>query len=113
MKTIADWFVSAISLLLVSRMVPGIHFADFFSAILASVIIGLLNTLIKPILVFLTLPITVLTLGLFSLVLNGILFQLASRFTPGFLIDSFGAALIGSLVYAIINSLLHKFTQLS
>lgn len=113
MRKLADWLVSAISLLLISRIVPGIHFADFTSAIIAALIIGLINILIKPLLVILTLPITILTLGLFSLVINGLVFQLASRFTPGFMIDSLWAAIIGSILYAVVNSVLHKLTKLS
>ena len=111
MRKIADWLVSAISLLIISRIVPGIHFADFLSAIIAALIIGLINVLIKPILVLFTLPITVVTLGLFSLVINAVLFQLASHVTPGFMIDSFWAAFIGSLLYAIVNSILHKLSN--
>ena len=113
MRKLADWFVSAISLLLISRIVPGIHFSDFTSAIFAALIIGLINVLIKPLLVILTLPITILTLGLFSLVINGLVFQLASRITPGFMIDTLWAAIIGSILYSVVNSLLHKLTNLS
>jgi putative membrane protein len=111
MKIIADWLVSAVSLVLVSRFVSGIHFADFVSAILAAVIIGLVNLLVKPLIVLFTLPITILTFGLFTFVINAFVFQIASRVTPGFTIDSFWAALIGSLVYAILNSLLHKIAR--
>lgn len=111
MKIIADWLVSAVSLVLVSRIVTGIHFADFISAILAAVIIGLVNLLVKPIIILFTLPITILTFGLFTFVINAIVFQLASRVTPGFTIDSFWAAFLGSLVYAILNSLLHKIAR--
>lgn len=111
MKLLADWLVSAVSLVLVSRLVTGIVFADFISAILAAVIIGLVNLLVKPIIILFTLPITILTFGLFTFVINAIVFQLASRVTPGFTIDSFWAAFLGSLLYAIINSLLHKIAR--
>ena len=113
MKKLADWLLRAISLLLISRIVPGIHFSDFTSAIIAALILGLINALIKPLLTLLTLPITILTLGLFSLIINGLLFQLASRFTPGFIVDSFTAAFFGSILYALINSILHKLTNVS
>lgn len=111
MKLIADLLVSAISLYITSKVVSGIHLPDFFSACVAVVIMGLINFLIKPILVFFTLPITILTLGLFMFVINALIFLLVSHFTPGFTIDSFWAALIASLLYSIINSLLHKISK--
>jgi len=108
MKFIANWILNALALYLVSRILPGIHLHDFWSAIIAAAIIGLMNALVKPILLLLTLPITILTLGLFTFVINALLFLLAGTFSPGFHIDGFGTALIGSILLSIISTILHK-----
>lgn len=108
---IAGWVVHAFAIYIVARILPGIYLADFQSALIAALVIGLVNTLFKPIFVILTLPITILTLGLFSLVVNAVLLMLASALTPGFKVDSFWTALIGSILLSIINMLLGAFTK--
>lgn len=108
---IAKWVVNAIALYIVARVVPGIHLLDFGSALWAVIIIGLVNVLVKPLLVLLTLPITVVTLGLFLLVINAALLLLASSFAPGFTVDGFGSALLGSVVLSIVSWILHSLVN--
>jgi putative membrane protein len=111
MKVLANWVLSALALFIVSKVVPGIRLADFWSALIAVAVIGLVNALIKPLLFILTLPITIITLGLFTLVINALMFLLASTFTPGFKVDGFMAALLGSLVFSIITTLLNTLVR--
>lgn len=110
-RLIAEWFLNGLGLYIVSRILPGITLTDFGSALIAVVIIGLVNALVKPILILLTLPITILTLGLFTFIINALLLMLASSLTPGFHIDGFGTALIGSILLSLINILLHSFVR--
>ncbi len=110
-RILAEWFLNGLGLYIVSRIVPGIVLSDFVSALVAVVIIGLVNALVKPILVLLTLPITILSLGLFTFILNALLLMLASSLTPGFHIDGFGTALIGSVLLSVINLLLHALVK--
>lgn len=108
---IAQWFLSALALYIVSTIVPGIHIVSFSSALVAVLIIGFVNMLIKPILFLLTLPITLLTLGLFSLVLNALMLMLAGSVTSGFRVDGFGAAFVGSILLSIVSMILHSFVR--
>ncbi len=100
------WLLNALALLGVTYVMPSIHVTGFVTALIAAVVLGLLNTLVKPILAILTLPITILTLGLFYLVLNGFMFWLASAFLPGFQVDGALAAILGALLYSVIAWLL-------
>jgi putative membrane protein len=107
------WLINAVCLLAVAHLVPGVHVVSFGSALVAAVVLGLVNTFIRPILGVLTLPITLLTLGLFSFVLNALMFAFAAFLMKGFNVDGFSAALIGSIIYGLLcwiaNSLLlHK-----
>lgn len=111
MQLIIRWVVNAIALYIVTLILPGIQLADFGSALLAVAIIGLVNALIKPILLFLTLPITVLTFGLFALVINALMLMLAGNLTPGFQVDGFGTALIGSILFSIITTILYSLAK--
>src|SRR4051812_22270516 len=97
---IVNWLVSALALWLVAQIIPGMQIRSFGAAVLATVIIGLVDMILGPILRFIAFPITFLTLGLFRFVINAVLLKLASMFTPGFRIDGFLAALLGSLVLA-------------
>lgn len=106
MKLILIWLLNAIALLAVAYLVPDIHVAGFGAALVAALVIGLLNMLVKPLLVLLTLPITVLTLGLFILVINGVLFYAAGSWLEGFEVKTYLAGMIGALVYSIISWLL-------
>jgi putative membrane protein len=98
----------AAAVLVAAYVVPGIHVADFYVALIVAIMLGIIGITLKPILVILTLPITILTLGLFSFVINaGILWFVAS-FVEGFDIDSFLAALLGSFVISIVQWALHR-----
>jgi putative membrane protein len=102
---LARWIVNAAALLLVAYLYPGVHLAGFGSALLAALVLGLVNAVIRPILVILTLPVTVLTLGLFLFVINALLFWLAATIVSGFAVNGFGSALLGSILYSIITLL--------
>jgi putative membrane protein len=106
MKLIIVWLLNALALLAVAYLVPNIHVANFTTALIAAFVIGLVNMLIKPILVILTLPITLLTLGLFILVINGALFYAVGNWLQGFQVNTFVAGLIGALLYSVISYLL-------
>ena len=110
-KIIANWVLNALALFLVSRIITGIDLSDFWSALVAIAIIGLVNALIKPILHVLTFPITILTLGLFTFVINALMLLLAGSITPGFKVDGFGAAFFGSILLSIISTLLHSLVR--
>ena len=101
MKTLARWFLLAAALLLVAHLYPGVTVKSFGSALIAAFVLGLLNTLVRPLLVLLTLPVTLLTLGLFLFVINALMFWAAAAVLDGFNVAGFGAALIGSLLYSL------------
>lgn len=106
-KLAANWVLNALALFIVSKILSGIYVANFATALIAALVIGLVNALVKPILLFLTLPITILTLGLFTFVINALLLLLAGAITPGFRVDGFGTALVGSILLSLISTILH------
>jgi putative membrane protein len=101
MKIIVRWMLLAAALLLVAHLCPGVVVQNFTSAMVAALVLGLLNTLLRPLLVILTLPVTLLTLGLFLFVINALMFYFAAELLKGLSVSGFGAALIGSLVYSL------------
>jgi putative membrane protein len=105
-KLLLVWLLNALALLSVAYFVPGIHVAGFAAALVAALVIGLLNMLIRPILVLLTLPITILTLGLFILVINGLLFYAVGHWLQGFEVKTLLAGIVGALLYSIFTWLL-------
>ena len=105
---IVNWLLGALALWLVAQIIPGIQIRSFKTALLATLVIALVDITIGPILRFIAFPITFLTLGLFRLVLNALLLKLASMVTPGFRIDGFLNALIGSLVLTILDIVLRR-----
>jgi putative membrane protein len=105
---IVNWLLGALALWLVAQIIPGIQIRSFRAALLATIVIAVVNITIGPILRFIAWPITFLTLGLFRLVLNALLLKLASMFTPGFRIDGFLNALLGSLVLTVLDIVLHR-----
>ena len=84
-------------------LVPGFHYSSIVSLAIAALVLGLLNAIVRPILFFLTLPLTIVTLGLFLIVLNAIMLELTAWIAPGFRIDSFVAAIVGAIVLAIVS----------
>ncbi|AOB33059.1 hypothetical protein AKI39_23360 [Bordetella sp. H567] len=106
MTLILVWILNAVALLVVAYLLPGIAVASFGSALIAALVLGLLNMLVKPVLVLLTLPITIVTLGLFLIVLNALLFWFAGSILKGFQVNGFWWAVIGAILYSIISGLL-------
>lgn len=110
-NTFFRWLLGAGSIMLVGYLVPGVHVTGFWAALIAALVLGILNALLRPILIILTLPVTILTLGLFSLIINAGIFILVSTIVKGFTVDSFAAALVGSVVLWLINWGLSAITK--
>ncbi|XOT96555.1 phage holin family protein [Alcaligenes pakistanensis] len=106
MTLLLVWILNAVALLVVAYILPGIAVASFGSALIAALVLGLLNTLVKPLLIVLTLPITIVTLGLFLLVLNALVFWFAGSILKGFQVEGFWWAVIGAIVYSLVSGLL-------
>jgi len=108
MGLLVSWLVNAAALYVTANLVPGIVVSGGLGTLLlAALVIGLVNAVIRPVLAVLTLPITVLTLGLFSLVLNALLFYLAAALAPGFRLEGFLAAFLGAIVMSLVGMALH------
>jgi len=103
MRLILVWILSAIALLVVAYLYPGVQVQDWKAAAVAALVLGLVNTLVKPILVILTLPVTILTLGLFLLVINALCFWAVANLVPGFHVTGFWAAMLGAILYSLIT----------
>jgi putative membrane protein len=103
LNLLALWIVNALALLALPYVVPTIQVAGFGTALLVAVVLGLINALLRPLLVLLTLPVTLLTLGLFIFVINALLFQLAGSLIDGFQVGGFWSALLGSIAYSLIS----------
>jgi putative membrane protein len=103
MSFLIHWLIVGVSLWVTASLVPGVTVSSYRSLALAALVLGLVNALVKPILVLLTLPLTILTLGLFYFVVNGMAFALAAALVPGFSVRSFGAAILGALVVSIVS----------
>jgi len=101
--------VLTLSIIIASYFLDGIHVRDFFSAFLAAAVLGVLNVLLRPILIILTLPITIFSLGLFMFVINAFLLAMVSGVIPGFEVHGFWTAVFGALIISIINWLLSSF----
>ena len=108
MKLLTKWLLSAAALLLVAYLYQGVEVRSFTAALIAAFVIGLLNAVVRPVLVLLTLPVTVLTLGLFLFVINALMFWAAASLLDGFEVRGFVAALIGSLIYSVIGMLIES-----
>lgn len=108
MKLIAKWLLSACALLLVAYLYSGVEVKSFTAALIAAFVIGLLNTIVRPVLVVLTLPVTLVTLGLFIFVINALMFWAAASVLDGFQVRGFMAALLGSLIYSVLSILIES-----
>lgn len=106
MKLIVNWLLSATALLLITTLYSGVEVTSFGSALIAAFVIGLFNTFLRPLLVVLTLPVTVVTVGLFLFVINALMFWAASGVLDGFHVNGFGAALVGSVIYSLFGLLI-------
>jgi len=108
MKLIIRILLTAVAVFLIAEFLPGISVINYWTAVIVAVVLALLNLIVKPILVLLTLPVTILTLGLFLLVINAIIILLAGSFVDGFGVDGFWIALIFSLLLSIFQSILYS-----
>jgi putative membrane protein len=106
MTLLLVWILNAVTLLIVAYVLPGIVVSSFWSAMLAAGVLGLINMLVKPIFILLTLPITIVTLGLFLLVINALMFWLAGSILKGFQVNGFWWAVGGALFYSVISGFL-------
>ena len=103
MSLILVWAINAVSLLLLAWLVPAVQVASFGTALVVALVLGLLNAVIRPVLIVLTLPVNLLTLGLFTFVINGFLLWFAARILEGFSVSSFGWAILAAIVYSLIS----------
>jgi putative membrane protein len=106
MPLLIHWLLSALAIMIAAYILPGVHVATFFSALVVAVILGLINVFIRPLLLILTLPINILTLGLFTFVINALMIMLAANIVKGFSVDSFWWAMLFSIVLTLVGSLL-------
>jgi putative membrane protein len=105
MILIIHWLLSALSILIVARLVPGIEIRGFGTALVAAIVIGLVNATLGFVLKILTLPLTIVTFGLFLIVINALMLGFAAMLVPGFSVDGFGAALLGAVVLSLVSFL--------
>ena len=101
---ILRWVLNAAALLLVAYIYPGVTVDSFLAAMIAALVLGLVNAVIRPLLVILTLPVTILTLGLFLFVINALLFWLVANLVQGFHVAGFWAAVLGSIIYSLVTT---------
>ena len=109
MNLIIKIVITAILVMGIAHGMPGVHVASFGTALIVAVVLGLLNIFIKPILVLLTLPATIITLGLFLLVINAVIILLCANIVGGFRVDSFWTALLFSIILSFLQSIMYKF----
>lgn len=103
---IVNWFLSALCLMLVSSLVPGFRVSSFGTALVASLVVGFVNSTLGVLLKLLTLPLTILTFGLFLIVINALMLRMASAVVPGFAVDGFTTAFVAAIVLSVLNTVL-------
>ena len=106
LKLLLAWVINALALMAVAYLMPGVSVANFTTALVAALILGLVNAVIRPVLFLLTLPVTILTLGLFIFVLNGLLFWFVGSYIQGFVVAGFWSGVFGAIVFSLISWLL-------
>ena len=106
MKILINWLISAMVIVVVSYIVPGVHVDGFMSALAVALVLGIINAFLKPLLIILTLPINILTLGLFTFVINAVLIMLVGKIVPGFSVNGFLWAFIFGIILSISNTFL-------
>ena len=109
MKLLTRVLLVALTLLIVAELLPGVEVTGIYAAIIGAVVLGLLNVFVRPILIILTLPVTIVTLGLFILVINALLFWFAASFLDGIVVSGFWSALFGSLIVSIVSSIGNRY----
>src|SRR5262245_43765989 len=111
MKIIIHWIVSAIAIAIAAYILPGVHLSGALAALVLAVVLGVINAFIRPVLVILTLPLSVVTLGIFTLILNALLILLAAAIVPGVTIDGFWWAFLFGIVLALVHAVLKLFEK--
>jgi putative membrane protein len=106
MSILLNWLISTIAIIISAYILPGIKVPNFSTALVAALVLGILNAVIRPLLLLLTLPVNILTLGLFTLVINAVIILLVSSLVPEFQVNGFLSALLFAIVLSVINSLL-------
>jgi putative membrane protein len=106
MRLLLVWLINAAALLAVAWLIPAIQIDSFATSLLAALLLGLVNAILRPLLILLTLPVTIVTLGLFVLVINGVLFLLVAGFVPGFHVAGLWSAILGAILYSVVSWLL-------
>lgn len=109
MYLLIRWVLNAVALLAIAKWLPGVGLSGFYAALITILILGLINAILRPIALFLSFPITILTLGLFIFVVNGLMFWLASSIVKGFTVDGFWTAFLGALIYSLASWIISKF----
>ncbi len=107
-SVLVNWIVSAMVIFSIAYILPGTTVVDFTAALVVALVLGIINALLKPVFLILTLPINILTLGLFTFILNALLIILVSNIVPGFVVDGFLAALIFGIVLSVVNTVVHN-----
>jgi len=110
-QLVIRWIINSTALLVVAHLVSGVALDNWVTVFVAALVLGLLNAFLRPVLIFLTLPVTILSLGLFTLVINAFLFYLASHLVRGFHVAGFGQAFVAALVFSIVSFLLNLFIR--
>lgn len=111
MKTLFHWLLSAVAVMVAAYILPGIAIGGFFSALVVALVLGIVNAFLKPLLLLVTLPLNILTLGLFTFVINALLIELTSVVVPGFAVANFGWALLFGLVLSVVNYFLQDMAE--
>ena len=110
MAILISWLISAVAIIICAYLLLGVHVSSFVAALIAAAVLGVINAFIKPVLIILTLPINILTLGIFVFFINALCILLASSIVPGFHVDGFLWALLFGIILSVVNSILHSLT---
>jgi putative membrane protein len=111
MNILINWLVSAVAIIISSYIIPGVHVADFLTALLVAVVLGIINAIIKPIILLFTLPINIMTLGIFSFIINALLIMLTGAIVKGFTVENFVSALLFSIVLSLVKIVLNTIVK--
>ena len=111
MKQIIKWLCYALAIVFIAWLLPGIEVSSFVSALIVAIVLGLINVFIKPILLFITLPLNIITLGLFTLIINAFLLWLAGYLSPGFEVEGFWSALLGSIILSVLSTAINSMSK--
>ena len=108
MNMLVKWMLFSLLIMFIAWIIPGITITGFLSALVVVIILSLVNIFVRPLVQFISIPLNVLTLGLFSLIINALLFMLVAKFSPGFQIDGFWSGLFGALILSVLSPLIEK-----